>query len=1058
MVGFLTEIEVSIDEGLFSTWVTLKSPHPTTPIKLPGRLRNFLRRPVDLWSPTAQDTFIRAFKATKLPYELDFQLSRSGGGAILKVSPSAAAIPWEGFPLLLDRRNKERLAVLRQIDPEPPFALSTVASGMRPLVLIGDPGPDRAFNAEQASSFIEGAFEDARVTTGSVIEAVKTCRLGQRTLHDTGEEISAFNPNLVLYFGHGRDNGGPQLLLGPREADWTALSSVVADLFKATLLPPFWVFWACSLAEESVQPDQKLDGPAVLRELGANQAAAVLAMRARISVRLARPMLSALITALASGEPLEMAAARSRAAGLAADPAARGRMDFAAPATWSNSRPVDRIAWGHHPPFPLSWVALPLFAGAVAGTDAVAFPEFSYGVFDPDERMIALSESLAAHPRLFLASESSGPESDIGKTLDPTDRALLFGAAAVLRARTGRVTIPIVLEPGAVFTPWLQAWARSAHLALDPRWHDVELARALDLMSRNGAAGLKALVEIPEVSIILSEPPDEPRLWEILAAAPANTHIAVRGYSLPSEATSWTADTLNAHTQRLSISELTAEEAVGVGALSFLERPFERKRAADLVGLTDTLFERIRPYLVRIGGRFMLSARARLDVLEGFANAQRTEARRAAMSILRDSTGFRDLDSMLELSAHHLALDEVQEAVQLIREMFHREPEDLTLRIRYRVFRQAVQYAALAESLDGDILLATIEAAVAVQEMPLAERLLDRIVPTNPAYRIIRDRLLTECLKATAGRPGAVEKMWRHAKQAASLAIAIWERGELDDYAYKAALFDLARLQQYFDHKYDEARQLYDKIMEERGGHLASHKDAALFAACARNAADCIIDPMTEPMIGPMPEDKLTQALRYIERGQDITRRFDLAIENADLLYTEARAYEAADQYSNAATVLEKITVEKTALVYPVMVAVAEDRLGWNRTQRGETFRVESVAARLRRLDAQYHVWADRVALKTRLRSAKLLADTGGTLSLKQARDLLATNAEAFLRLRGLRGSEDARMAAMTIAGCHVLSVEILLTWEKFKTTEAYSRLPEFWKIAGLEQIWAETI
>lgn len=393
MVGILTEIEVSLDEGLFYTSVILKSPHPTVQIKSRGRLQNFVRRSVDLWSPTAHDAFRRAFEQSDLLEELNAQLNLSGGGAVLRVSPSAAAIPWEGFPLLLQPRNRERLAVLRQIDPEPAFAFSTVASGMRPLVLIGDPGPNHAFNVEDVASFMERAFDDARVTTGSVIEAVKTCRLGQRTLHDTGEEISAFNPNLVLYFGHGRDNGGPQLLLGPRKADWTALSSVVADLFKATLLPPFWVFWACSLAEESVQPDQKLDGPAVLRELGANQAAAVLAMRARISVRLARPMLSALITALASGEPLEMAAARSRAAGLAADPAVRGRMDFAAPATWSNSRPVDRIAWGHHPPFPLSWVALPLFAGAVAGTDAVAFPEFSYGVFDPDERMIALSES-----------------------------------------------------------------------------------------------------------------------------------------------------------------------------------------------------------------------------------------------------------------------------------------------------------------------------------------------------------------------------------------------------------------------------------------------------------------------------------------------------------------------------------------------------------------------------------------------------------------------------------------------------------------------------------------
>ena len=1053
MVGLLKEIEVSLDEGLLSTSVTLKSPHGSRRIGLPGRLQNFIRKPVDLWSPTAQDAFRKTFERTGLPQELDAQLHRSGGSAVLRISPTAASIPWEGFPLLLDTRNRERLAVMRQIDPEPAFAFSALASGMRPLVLIGDPGPDHAFDAANAASFIERAFDDARVNTGDVIEAVKTCRLGQRTLRDATEEISAFAPNLVLYFGHGREYDGPQILLGPRESDWADLSKVISELFPVAAIPPFWVFWACSLAEESVQPVQDLDGPAVLRALGAQQAAAVLGMRARISVHLARPMLNALITALASGEPLEMAAARSRAAGLTADPSTSGRMDFAAPATWSNSRPVDQISWGDSAPFPLSWVALPLFAGAAAACDAVAFPEFSHGAFEPDARMVALSASLAAHARLFLAVEAVTTEHAIGASADPSDKAVLFGAAAVLRARTGRVMIPIVLDPGAVFVPRLQAWATSAHAALDPRWHDVELARALELMSRNGAAGLKALVEIPDVSVILSEPPDEPRLWDILAAASPNTHISILGDSIPSEATGWTADTLNAHTQRLSIDEMTEEEALGVGALSFLEQPFERKRAANVVGLTDTLFDQIRPYLVRIGSRFMLGARARNDALANFSDVRRAEARRACMALLRDQTGSRNLDARLELAAHHLALDESDQAVQLIEGIF-REGRDLTPRVLYRVFRLAARYADLTAYLDEGMLLASIEAAVAVQEMPLAERLLDRISLQDPANQIKRDRLLTECLKAAAGRPGAVSKMWKHAQRAASLAKSSWEHGEIESRVYQTTQLDLARLQQYFDHKYEDALKLYDEIMNGIEDHLASREDAALFAACARNAADCIIDPA----IRPMSEDKLTEAMGYLERGQDVTKRFDLVIENADLLYTKARAYEAAGEDSMAATVLERISGPETAQVYPVMAAIAEDRLGWNKTRRGEPFRVESVAARLRRLDAQCHVWADRVALKTRMRSAKLLAEKGDTLSKQQACELLAANAESFLRLRGLRGSEDAWMAAQTIAGCHALDVQSVQRWTEFKTTEAYGRLPARWKTADLEEIWAEAV
>ena len=1054
MVGILTEIEVSLDEGLISTSVALTSPHGSPKISLPGRLQNFIHKPVDLWSPNAQETFRKTFERTGIPKELDVLLHRSGGAAVLRISPKAATIPWEGFPLLLDERNRERLAVIRQIDPEPVFAFSALAAGMRTLVLIGDPGPDEAFNAADAAGFIERAFDEARMTTGDVIEEVKTCRLDQLTVYDVAKEISTFAPNVVLYFGHGRERDGPQLLLGARESDWVNLSEIVSEIFPQAVIPPFWVFWACSLAEESVQPLQNFDGPAVLRALGSQQAAAVLAMRAKISVHLARPMLNTLITALASGEPLEMAAARSRAAGLTADPPMRGRMDFAAPATWSNSRPVDRIAWGHHAPFPLSWVALPLFAGAAARSDAIAFPEFSLGTFEPDARMVSLSESLAAHARLFLAVESATAEQAIKASADPSDAAVLLGAAAALRARTGIVMIPIMLDPGGTFVPKLQAWARSAHAALDPRWHDVELARALDLMARNGTAGLKALVEIPDVSIILSEPPDEPRLWDILTSASPNTHISVLGDSVPNEATGWTADTMNAHTQRLSIKSMTEDETLVVGALSFLEQPIERRRAADAVGLTDALFDQIRPYLIRIGSRFLLGARARRDALEDLTDAQRTEARRVCMHALRDQAGSRNLDASLDLAAHHLALGEPDQAVQLIQRIFREERAHLTHRVYYRVFRLAARYGELTAHLDEEIMLASIEAAVAIQEMLLAERLLDRISPSDPANQIKRERLLTECLKAAAGRPCAVPKMWKHAQRAANLAETSWERGKIEIRLYLATQLDFARLQQYFDHKYEDALQLYDKIMNGIEDHLASHEEAALFAACARNAADCIIDPA----IRPMSEDKLTTAMGYLERGQTVTGRFDLTIENADLLYTEARAYEAAGQDAVAATVLERISDTTITSAYPLMAAIAADRLGWNRTRRGESFRVESVAARLRRLDEQCHVWADRVAMKTRLRSAKLLSAKGGTLSLKQAREFLATNARAFLRLRGLRGSEDAWMAAQSIAGCHVLGEEGVLRWSEFNGLEAYDRLPTRWKNVDPKEIWAETV
>ncbi|WP_422384567.1 hypothetical protein [Roseibium album] len=1041
-------VDVQIEEGWINRRLTLLESGACKHLPLPGGRLNFISRPVDLWSKDAFDAFEKAFADTGIAAELDIRIFKNAGPLMLRVPAGEAShLPWEAFQRFLYKENRKRLAVQRRADPEPGFRFGSFEHPMRALILIGHPGAGQEFDPERAEGFLNEAFAAAKPVSEGRIDGSLAMQLRRDSLRDIAMKAAKFAPNIVFYFGHGKHDGQPNLLLGEDASSWISVSELVTSLFPdGRAYPPYWVFWACSLAEDTAQPGLCLEGPDVLRALGDPGAVAILAMRARIAVKTAQTMLEALVGALAAGEPLEIAAAWARAAAISLEPDGPGRMDYAAPAVWSRSEPVDRITWGEISPFPASWVALPLFADVAGANSEAPYPEFQTGVAVVDEATEALAAVWDGQARLFV--ELKGTYSVVD---DPGLKARVFGAAAKIRRTTGRPVVPIWLGRGGRFSQRLKLWATNAHRSLDPRHHDRELALALAEMTEEPLRGLARLLSVPNIIIILSEPPDLPRAWRDLSEGPDGSSIVVLGNTVPDRSTDWTLDALMPDLPEKSLANLAATDPLGCAVLSVIERPLAQRDVETLAGSASDAFFALEDFLVSVGSRRILSASARSMLKAEITGKNLEKARRLCVDFLSTLSGKRDFGTLLEICRQQIALNEEEAAAEVVNQAWAERVTQWSLQEKVQVLGLAARTPMLADNLKEDLLFDIIAAAITVQDMPVARLMLESIRTSSDENRIRKHDMLAECYKADSGRPGAVAAMRRNAKAAVALTAKLAERGTIPEGEHFRRRLNLARIEQYFDHEYEKALDLYDQTLEALDPHV--HENANLAEICAaacRNAAECILDPAQRPL----GADTLDRVEAYLERGRRLAESNDLTIVKADLLYTRARTLEASGDDVAAAQYLSGLANGEQARIYPLMAAIAADRLGWNEVRRGEPIVVENLRARLRRLDRFDHAWAARVSLKSRLRGAQTLVGLGGSIHKQQASRLLDENRELYDSLTQLSGREDAQVAARTFAGLEVLSEEPENIWTAFKEYNAFNQLPEDWRRYSANEIW----
>ena len=302
MVGKIRVARAQLESRLLSRTVTIaetKEAHAPEVLEVREGKLPFLDHIVDLWSKKSKIELNTSSLLNSLSERIDQSLfNRFESYRLVIPSDDTGLLPWEGVQLLLSPENMERFCPLRMVDTSSPYEFPSLVKPMRPIFLVGHGGKPAAFSQVAAASLFRDLLNTADYSANASLnsEAEQVFLFSEESAHDISSAAQSLEPQVVVFFGHGKQESGPQILCsGPN--DWRALSDVCDQIFPTKeCVPPIWVFWACSLAEDSNQPEFKLDGPQVFSDFAERGALAILAMRSQVRVRYARIMLSSLFS------------------------------------------------------------------------------------------------------------------------------------------------------------------------------------------------------------------------------------------------------------------------------------------------------------------------------------------------------------------------------------------------------------------------------------------------------------------------------------------------------------------------------------------------------------------------------------------------------------------------------------------------------------------------------------------------------------------------------------------------------------------------------------------
>jgi tetratricopeptide (TPR) repeat protein len=976
---------------------------------------------------------------------------------VLKVSDDCASIPWEGFQLYLDPANREKFAPLRLVGGTSPWAFASPATRLTILNLIGDSGPGHEYDPVRAREMFTSIFAGLDAATKTRVADPTTIIVGEDGLDAAAAVAKSVRPNVVVFFGHGRIASGPELRCGPGADGWIALADLVDRLFAPDDTKPiYWVFWACSLAEDSAQPDLHLDGPEIFKVLTSRGAVSVLAMRSRIRVPFARVMLRALVQALAAGEPLEIAAALARTAACAMDAAIQsgGQMDFAAPAVWSVSEPVDAITWGTEPPFPAVWTSRPLLAG-IHGK----FDELGSGVAQLSEWAESSAAAWSQERKLFLHAPVAAA-SDAMATFD----ARFLELASAVRNLTGKAVIPIQLELGLNFDRKLMAWAAEAHRHLDPRHSNRELAVAIGHMSRSGSFGLQRLLAVPDVCVMLSEPPDRDDIWRLFDSLDESVSVFVVGSSVPDDLGGWSTDQWSEVAMPESLEEggldgWPSKVREAAAMLAVLERPVTMEEVARTVKTDRPALSTVESLTIPVGSRRVIGQRARQKILRDAPDELMKLGHQLCIDLLSSRSPDADFGALIEFLGHQLALGLKAEAAALANEAFQSGGAAWSVFQLGQVAAMASSSAGFLDGLSDGLLLGLGRAFVALQETSLARAILETKRPAGLADQASYHAILSEIYKADKSSGQARARMRQHAQKAAELIDRAIKEAPGDEALQRDALaydHNLARISQYFDHAYDAALTVYENIIAQlEEVRLVDRPAGHLYAAACRNAAECVFDPAARPLTPEL----LERAQAFVHRGLEVGNHLELTEVVAEITYTRARLSEAAGDNAASIQMLQRVLDTPQIDRFPIIATLSRNRQFWRRVECGDQpFSLEDLQPTLRALDIlSWHAWPARAAVRSRLRAAKRLVASGSAANRTLARQLLEHSSRTTMSANGPSSGTDRLRWAQVFAGLHVLAPEAQPDpWIEFRA------LP--WATAWLhetneptpEQIWNE--
>jgi hypothetical protein len=264
---------------------------------------------------------------------------------------------------------------------------------------------------------------------------------------------------------------------------------------------------------------------------------------------------------------------------------------------------------------------------------------------------------------------------------------------------------------------------------------------------------------------------------------------------------------------------------------------------------------------------------------------------------------------------------------------------------------------------------------------------------------------------------------------------------------------NVARITQYFDRDSDGALKTYRDIIAELSLQEPESKEAArVKAAAGRNAAECLFDSAPRPL----SRDRREQAEEIITRASTAANRHDLVELANELQYSKARLLQAAGDAVAAQSILRDVIQSTRREHFPLLEAIASDRDYWLSVRAGgRPFVFEEAQARLAALEKlDWHAWALRVSLRSRLRISKHLLASGRTAERDLALSLLERNKDLSKVKRGLVDRFDQTQIAQTYAGLELSSALGDHPWEEFLHLDWASTWMEGARLATPALVW----
>jgi hypothetical protein len=965
-------------------------------------------------SATSQRSFRRLIKKSK--GFRDWWLQTCGGRGhertrfLLQFPRDAWDIPWELLVGELLESNAERVSIVRGMPGQPRRLPAELDRPLKVLLVLGDENRTRpALDLQGEAALVIQAWEGL---PSVVRQALTKPTVEQPTATDLRECLVHHRPDLLWFSGHATPSPPELFMKGGGALTPTMLGEMLAE---EGLSPAFAVFWACETARRG-RGCAHTAPPfyTALANIGCMQ---VLAMQERVSDAGAILMATQTFEALASGEALDVAAARARSAMMGRTGDGFYLLDWACPTVWGSGLTAPRIAWST----PASGLA------ALQVGVARARRRLTLGGFAdlPAQREDATTALISRDTRLVWF---------IGNTYGADRERWVVAIGAVQRLRPVFAVIVVFdghgWEPGAE----LRMWAESLLTALEPLdTPSGEFRNVLEEMTADPHRAWSRLCQIAHILISVINPP--PYLscdwfWSPIRATEAP--VAILANEAPDQILSdgW------------SLEDVGMDEAVMEGiipvepmaaALSLIRVPVPE----EALGLGREA--PVAKALVRLHGRYVTLAgpvvrRIRAALTEDELRSHHVACFRI---LTHESLSPQGAEPPLheERLYHALAAMQVEavvlEATVLLRMYREQDRPRAAVHVFGRVKRHWKQ-------IPPKWLVYVAWAYVMIGDMASARLWLDRAQPSDRMENAWCHGLWSEIHKAS-GETGSKQQ----ALDEINLAIGAL-RGDLDEEEARRTRSyrqDHARILHYLFRQPDAAVAEWEALLSEWQGEPKGDIDRAYVL---RNLSSALRDTST------WGTTAWERGKRLLETAlEELGRHPDHPLV-AEILYEQARCAIADGRRIDAERLLREAARGAVYSGNSMLRAIAETRRFWE-FESFDIDRWSSLRGRLRAFPK--HGWAVRTSITGGLRAARRLDErdrSEALCQLKLCRDEIELNPSFD------EGSDRFRIAA-TAAGTREVAADDR-DWAAFLLRPWARTWLETNGWAAPDQVWAGVI